>query len=81
MNGDGGGGGGGGPGPGGASFHFSGAPGGMHGVDPRKIFEQFFGTGDPFAAGDDDDGGKTGQTHLNFIFDISCNFRSDEHLF
>jgi len=51
MNGDGGGGGG--PGPGGASFHFSGGPGG---VDPRKIFEQFFGTGDPFAAGDDDDG-------------------------
>lgn len=52
MNGEGGGGGG--PGPGGASFHFSG--GGPGGIDPRKIFEQFFGTGDPFAAGDDDDG-------------------------
>ena len=61
MNGDGGGGGG--PGPGGASFHFSGGPGG---VDPRKIFEQFFGTGDPFAAGDDDDGPGGKKNNLNF---------------
>jgi len=55
MNGDGGGGS---AGPGGATFHFSG--GGPGGMDPRKIFEQFFGTGDPFAAGDDEDGGGFG---------------------
>lgn len=45
--------------PGGASFHFSGMPGGSRGgahfTNPEDIFRSFFGTSDPFQAGGGDD--------------------------
>jgi DnaJ family protein B protein 4 len=54
--------------PGGASFHFSGMPGGgrgFHFTNADDIFKSFFGTGDPFAAEGSDPFGGGGFSFMN----------------